>query len=50
MVLGTFCFEDQPYIYLNFKKLPYQSLHILYARLCLKDGTLFFLNFAFRKY
>lgn len=45
-----FALRINPTFTLILKKLPYQSLHILYARLCLKDGTLFFLNFAFRKY
>ena len=43
-----FALRINPTFTLILKKLPYQSLHILYARLCLKDGTVFFLNFAFR--
>ena len=45
-----FALRINPTFTLILKKLPYQSLHILYARLCLKDGTLFFSELCFSKF
>lgn len=49
MVLGTFCFEDQPYIYLNFKKIASSITSYTLCQVMFKGRYTVFSELCFSK-